>query len=175
MDSTTTAPSTLAGMAGARALKARDAADLELLAEVELHGRSWAVFAYTYTQGGSGRQHRARVMYGGSGWSCSAPTGEGAALVKKLTASLELAEADAQLLPLLTRLVRNAGPADERRLVEPVEGAVAYVYAMGRARRGLVVKVTKTKATVAYTTASSNGRVFRKAVDRDQLCSWDAL
>lgn len=171
---TTTTPTTLAGLAGERALAAQDALDVELLAEVELHGRSWAVFAYTYTQGGSGRTYHRRVMYGGSGWCCTAPTGDGAALVKKLTASLELAEADAQLLPLLRRLVRTAGPADERRPVEPVEGAVAYVYAMGRARRGLVVKVTKTKATVAYTTASSNGRVFRKAVSRDLLVTWDA-
>lgn len=44
-----------------------------------------------------------------------------------------------------------------------VVGDVAYVYAMGFWRRGRVTKVSpKGKATVSYTTASSDGRIFHK-------------
>lgn len=44
---------------------------------------------------------------------------------------------------------------------EAVLGRRAWVWGMNRWRRGMVTKVAKTKATVAYTTPSSNGRIYR--------------
>lgn len=45
----------------------------------------------------------------------------------------------------------------------PQVNDIAYVYAMGYWRRGLVTKVSRNgKATVSYTTSSSDGRIFHK-------------
>lgn len=74
--------------------------------------------------------------------------------------------ADAELRPTLVQLIDAA--KDARKLSEldhmPTVGGVVYVHAMGYFRRGLVIKTTAKRVTVAYTTASSEGRVFRKAV-----------
>lgn len=45
-------------------------------------------------------------------------------------------------------------------------GDVACVYATGRGRVGRVIKVGKKNATVAYTTPSSKGRIYRKSASR---------
>jgi hypothetical protein len=84
---------------------------------------------------------------------------------KKIHASIDLAIADAEVRPLCLKLVHNAdgnGLASTGEL--PEVGRARYVYAMGQLRQGVVVKVAKARTTVAYTTASSDGRIYRKAV-----------
>ena len=135
-------------------------ADAELLAAAELGDAVLAVVTYGPT---SPNGWRARCTVDETGRISSAPQGEGAILVAKLDKYLAISAADAAILPSLTQLIRNS-PAGEVLVQQeaPKVGQVAYVWAMGYARRGIVTKVTRTKAEVAYTTASSGGRVFRK-------------
>ncbi|MGW3308252.1 hypothetical protein ACWDG9_16890 [Streptomyces sp. NPDC001073] len=111
------------------------------------------------------------VTYNGQGVPC--PKGDLATIAKKARSWTDTYHADRELLPKLMPLV------DARQSVEgmpgfdgaPKEGDTAYVWAMGRYRRGLVTKVTQSRATVSYTTASSQGRVFHKAAKFDDLAA----
>lgn len=125
------------------------------------------------TEYGTLRLSRHSLTLGGK--AVTAPTGDLETVVKKMHQRIDLDAADREILPRLTTLV------DARQSVEgfpgwddgavPAEGDVAYVYAMGRYRRGLVTKVTRTRATVSYTTASSQGRVFHKADKHAELAA----
>ncbi|MEV6403883.1 hypothetical protein AB0M58_13185 [Streptomyces bobili] len=111
------------------------------------------------------------VTYNGRGAPC--PKGNLATVIKKVRGWTDTRHADNELLPKLLELV------DARQSIEgmpgfdgaPKEGDTAYVWAMGRFRRGLVTKVTQSRATVSYTTASSQGRVFHKADKFDALAT----
>ena len=88
----------------------------------------------------------------------------------KAVAAIDQAYADREILPLLRKLIHNG---DASTLVAqdeaPEVGQTRYVYAMGAYRRGTVVKVTKMKTTVAYTTASNPDRVYRKADNHENV------
>lgn len=111
-----------------------------------------------------------REFNNGHGWR--GPTGDTKAVEKKLAAMLELEAQDDHLRPLLTRLIGRLGaevPLTGLKDGHATEvGQVALVPASGARRRGVVTKVTKTKVEVAYTTASSGGRVYRKSVPAEQ-------
>jgi hypothetical protein len=51
----------------------------------------------------------------------------------------------------------------------PSVGCRAWVHGTGQWRRGVVVNVTRTRVTIAYTTPSSQGGIFRKAARLDQI------
>jgi hypothetical protein len=92
-----------------------------------------------------------------------APAGTPKQVLAKIAAKLDERREDAELIGELTRLISRDSTGTVLLDDAPVVGSVVMVYAMGSYRQGVVVKVTATKATVAYTTASSGGRVFRKA------------
>lgn len=93
--------------------------------------------------------------------------------MKKLRKQVDIQRADEELLPKLRPL------ADSRCTVRgmpswdngaaPKIGDSAYVRARGMCRRGLVVAVARTRATVAYVTTSNPTRVHRKADRFDEL------
>lgn len=101
-----------------------------------------------------------------------APAGTAKQVLRKIAAQLDEADSDRELLPRVTALMSRE--IANTRLVDALTddlqvGDVAMVYGTGSWRRGVVVKVTAQKATVAYTTPSSNGRIFRKAADLDAI------
>lgn len=101
-------------------------------------------------------------------WFGTLPAGTPAQVVKKIAAKLDTIDADAKIVGQLNRLIAN----DRDGLVTPEQvevGQVASVHAMGHMRQGIVTRVTKTGAEVAYTTASSAGRVFRKVAKVAEL------
>ncbi|MEE1838180.1 hypothetical protein [Streptomyces sp. SP17KL33] len=137
-------------------------------------------FVITFRPGGSrtnddGRRERwadqYELLYGGKRVAC--PKGDVPTVIRKVRGIITTAVLDREMLPKLVTLI------DARQNCEglagfdgaPKVGDVAYVYAMSRYRRGLVSKVTKTRATVSYTTASSNGRIFHKADKHDELAA----
>lgn len=83
-------------------------------------------------------------------------------LVELVTTALKLDEA-ATIRQL--NHVRATAPAagNARRQSPPYVGEFAWANAFGATRRGVVVKVTKTKAHVAYVTPASPG-IIRVAV-----------
>jgi hypothetical protein len=93
------------------------------------------------------------------------PTGTPEQVFTKLRKSIDTDEADAAILPRLVELVRalpsKQAPPAWSATVAPAVGDVVYVRAMGKYRRGLVTKLGRTRVEVAYTTASSGGRVYR--------------
>lgn len=101
------------------------------------------------------------------GQRSTCPVGTVEQVAAKARKVVDLGIENDALVPRLLPLVGVGG--DQPGTPALQVGDVASVYAMGRFRQGLVVKVTKTKATVAYTTASSSGRVFRKAADFAKL------
>jgi hypothetical protein len=113
------------------------------------------------------------LAYDGRGADC--PKGDVKAIVKKVHGWIDTRHSDAELLPQLVALV------DARQSAEgmpgwddgatPKVGDTAYVYAQGRYRRGLVTKVARARATVSYTTASSQGRIYHKADKHDELAA----
>ncbi|MFD0032494.1 hypothetical protein ACFVJK_30355 [Streptomyces sp. NPDC127172] len=108
-------------------------------------------------------RHSAR--YDGKDIDC--PNGDIETAVAKLRQKIDVIRENEELAPKLVPLT------DTRRNVvgmpgwddgaAPKVGDVAYVYGHGMYRRGLVVSVAKTRATVAYVTATSPGVVHRKA------------
>jgi hypothetical protein len=111
------------------------------------------------------------LTYDGRGAQC--PSGDLEAIVKKLRVLVDVQAADREMQPKLRTLIDarlsakgmpgwDAGTA-------PKVGDVAYVYGHGRYRRGLVAAVTKTRATVAYVTASNPTAVHRKADKHAEL------
>lgn len=91
-------------------------------------------------------------------------------IAAKLRAYVDVDLADAEILSTVTQLIANADVETMKTLRSPESlddlplGAVAWVYAMGQRRRGIVTKHGKSRVEIAYTTASSGGRVFRKSV-----------
>jgi hypothetical protein len=98
-----------------------------------------------------------------------APAGTPKQVLAKIAAKLDERREDAELIGELTRLISRDSTGTVLLDDAPVVGSVVMVYAMGSYRQGVVVKVTATQATVAYTTASSGGRVFRKADKHSNL------
>jgi len=90
------------------------------------------------------------------------PVGDDEAVLRKLRAGLDTDEENREMLPRLERAMHLAAEAPHRGIEV---GELASVYAMGRSRTGHVVKLTARKATIAFTTPSSGGRVYRKAAD----------
>jgi hypothetical protein len=81
----------------------------------------------------------------------------------------ELIAADDAIRAQVVRLVGSAPAAELVRAPAPAVGDVVYVHGMGRMRRGLVVKIGRTTVQVAYTTPSSEGRIYRAAVPAERL------
>lgn len=142
----------------------------------EIHRETYrgVEFVVTFTPGeDTGRHDRYEVLYDGK--PNETPKGDLPTIAKKVRAMIDQKHTDEELLPKLRPL------ADIVTSVEgfpgwdngtaPKVGDVAWVYAMGRYRRGLVTKVAKTRATVSYTTFSSNGRVFHKAAKFTELAA----
>ncbi|MBP5926715.1 hypothetical protein F3K32_42680 [Streptomyces sp. LBUM 1483] len=162
---------------------AEERASTSILTPVEVHRETYRGTEFvvtrrpaTVSKSPSGRitsrtfaQHG--LEYGGRQVEC--PKGDIETAVKKIRGLIDKSHLDRALLPKVVALI------DARQSVEgmagfdgaPDMGDVAYVYAMGRYRRGLVTKVTRTRATVSYTTASSNGRIFHKADKHDELAA----
>lgn len=136
---------------------------------VEVHRETYRDIEFVITRHPATAGDRSRsfaryqLLHGGRHVQC--PKGDPETIVKKARGWIDTHHADQELLPTLTALI-DARPND-RDLVDldgtPHNGEKAYVWAMGRWRRGLVTKVARTRATVAYTTASSRGAVYRKA------------
>ncbi|MFI8932364.1 hypothetical protein ACIG3E_32455 [Streptomyces sp. NPDC053474] len=103
------------------------------------------------------------------------PAGPLEAVVEKLRGRIDVERADAELLPKLRPLVDAR--ANVRGLpgwdgaAAPEVGDIAYVWARGMCRRGLVVAVARTRATVAYVTASNPDRVYRKTDKFEELAA----
>lgn len=100
------------------------------------------------------------------------PAGTAKQALAKIAKGLDEDDSNRELLPRVTALMSRE--TANTRLVDPLTdelsvGDVAMVHGTGSWRRGVVVKVTAQKATVAYTTPSSGGRIFRKADDLDAI------
>lgn len=113
------------------------------------------------------------LVYNGQRVDC--PKGDVETVAKKVRGWVDTRHSDAEMLPKLVALVDALqsvkGLPGWDNGAAPKVGDVAYVYAQGRYRRGLVTKVAKTRATVSYTTASSQGRVYHKADKHDELAA----
>lgn len=95
------------------------------------------------------------------------PAGQIETVIAKTVAAIDVMRANEDIQPKLVTLV-DARPSIKDMPgwddgAAPEIGDAAYVYARGLFRRGLVVAVTRTRATVAYVTASSPSLVHRKA------------
>lgn len=112
-----------------------------------------------------------RLTYDGTRVKC--PSGEVDAIMKKLRTLVDRQHADREMQPKLATLIdarlSAAGMPGWDDGAMPQVGDVAYVYGHGRYRRGLVVGVTKARATVAYVTVSSPTVVHRKADRHGEL------
>ena len=98
-------------------------------------------------------------------WGFRALMGTPAEVERKLEKDLATVAADNEIRDQLVGLVRNerADALDDVPATSLKVGDVAFVYAMGYQRRGVVTSVGRSRAEVAYTTAASSGRVFRKS------------
>ncbi|MFH0246432.1 hypothetical protein ACGRHY_29335 [Streptomyces sp. HK10] len=109
------------------------------------------------------------------GRSVNCPAGPLETVVEKLRQQIDVRRADEELLPKLRPLidsrpnVRGLPGWDDG--ATPKVGDAAYVWARGMYRRGLVVAVARTRATVAYATASNPDRVHRKTDTFDELAA----
>lgn len=145
----------------------------EVIADVTVGSYRTVVIEYPYTytydsRTGEQRTMQKRLAIQEDGRTYRAPVGTGVALERKIRKGLEVQVADDELRPDLEQLI--GGPAGETTEAADVSvRTIAYVFAMGRLRRGIVTKVAKTRAEVAYTTASSGGRIFRKSVPMTEV------
>jgi hypothetical protein len=120
----------------------------------------------------SGYGHAAHNRLTLDGGLVHCPIGDVAEIAKKTRARIDIMREDETLLP---RLIRMAASSPTGHDVPPHIGGefrvgdTAWAWALGgRVRRGLVVKVTRTRVTIAYTTPSSRGVVYRKAVKQEE-------
>lgn len=101
------------------------------------------------------------------GRSADCPRGPAGTVTRKLRQKVDVQRADEDLLPKLRPLTdaipNAAGRPGWDGDAAPETGDIAYVWSRGMYRRGLVVNVARTRATVAYTTATNPDRVHRKA------------
>ncbi|MFI0742831.1 hypothetical protein ACH4PU_32820 [Streptomyces sp. NPDC021100] len=149
------------------------------LKPVEVHRETYRDIEFVVTRhpatvtGRTRRHAHHRLVCGGAPAAC--PDGDIETVVKKVRARIDLQLADRELLPRLRLLVDSRPSAqgmsgwDEG--AAPKAGDPAYVWARGMYRRGLVVDVARTRATVAYVTASNPGRVHRKADRFEELAA----
>lgn len=138
--------------------------DPDVIATATLDERALAVVTFTATSY-AGDTYTLTCAIDQDGDTFAAPAGTPAQIEGKLVAILALAAEDDRIRPRVTELVHN-GNEDQLVAIDTPRAHVndvVYVHAMGQYRRGIVTKVAKTRATVAYTTASSDGRVYRKA------------
>ncbi|GAA3085632.1 hypothetical protein GCM10020000_88070 [Streptomyces olivoverticillatus] len=141
------------------------------LKPVEVHRETYLGIEFVVTRHPATAQARTRrfahhrLVVGGRPADC--PGGDIEAVVAKVRARIDVLRADEDLLPRLRPLVDSRpsvfGMPGWDDGAAPKAGDVAYVWARGMFRRGLVVDVARTRATVAYVTASNPGRVHRKA------------
>lgn len=147
--------------AAVKRIEARGFVNVELVASATAGKHQVAVVDTTDK---TGRTHRSLITDGDSLYH--APTGDGKALQAKLDKMVAENCEDDALRPQLTALI-GVPTEEQAEALVPVEtpepGDVVYVHAMGYLRRGLVIKVAAKRLTVAYTTASSEGRIYRKA------------
>ncbi|MHB9861938.1 hypothetical protein [Streptomyces sp. YIM S03343] len=141
------------------------------LKPVEAHRETYEGIEFVITRvpatanGKSRRMARYEVTYNGT--RVAAPKGDVEVVAARVRGWVDLKRADEEIQPKLIALV------DARTSIEglpgwddgatPKTGDVAYVWGHGSYRRGLVIKVTRTRATVAYVTASNPTLVHRKA------------
>lgn len=166
---TTTSTSSTTQAAVAKAADRERVTSVELVAAAEQGRHHIAVIVVTYAGGTVQRN----VITDGETFF-SAPVGEGKALQRKLAAMVSEANEDDEIRPTLTKLIDAVKPEQTTALQVPeptsiAVGDVVYVHGMNRYRRGQVVKVGPKRVTVAFTTASSEGRIFRKAVAKDDV------
>ncbi|MER0476859.1 hypothetical protein ABR737_00560 [Streptomyces sp. Edi2] len=91
-------------------------------------------------------------------------SGEPAVIAQKARRVIDQRNEDAQLLPRLIELIGTRRDSLALDSVGSVaEGDIAWVYARGRWRRGLVTKIARVRVTVSYTTDASIRRVSHKA------------
>lgn len=83
--------------------------------------------------------------------------------------AIDTAEIDDQLRPTVAGLIDYRGRGHSIDDLVQVEatgllvGDVVYVRAIGGLRRGVIVQLGRTRVTVAYTTATSRGHIYRKS------------
>ena len=94
------------------------------------------------------------------GRSVRRPAGTDEEVLAKMATTIDRWNEDDEMLPDLLALI---GRPASLPFVGISVGEIAAVHATGRMRTGRVIAVTRTRATVAYTTPSSGGRVYRKA------------
>lgn len=117
-------------------------------------------YTYNHTTGETRERLDRSAVIDGRSFRC--PTGTVEQVTAKLRKTVDTWIADDEILPSLLAVVANVEPGP---VVDALaEGAVVAVHAMGYWRVGIVTAVKRTRVEVAYTTASSGGRVFRKAV-----------
>ncbi|MCX4451698.1 hypothetical protein [Streptomyces sp. NBC_01789] len=136
-----------------------------------------AEFTLTRVPAAAGEKWRrfAHFVITCNGARLDAPQGDMERVAAKVRKTINLQHADEEVQEQLAAIV------DARPNVEgmpgwddgaaPKVGDTAYVHARGMYRRGLVVGVTKARATVAYVTRSNPGRVHRKADRHSELAA----
>jgi hypothetical protein len=148
---------------------ARDRARTSTLEPVEAHRETYRDTEFVITRVPATaadtwrRFAHYKVTYGGKGVQC--PAGDVDTIAKRMRGYIDQAHTDRELLPRLVALIDARHNGDDLANLPgtPKVGDVAYVWAMGRLRQGLVTKLGRKKVTVSYTTASSQGRIFHKA------------
>lgn len=146
-----------------------------VVAEI-VRGRYAIVQAEADVQTPDGRTWTRRVIVtavdGGAPRSSQGVTGDAKTVTRKLSKSLDEWIANDEIRPRLCSLIGNLSRKEIRPVEEgalaflsstPALDSVAWVYAMGYFRRGIVTKTTATHVEVAYTTAASGGVIRRKS------------
>lgn len=92
-------------------------------------------------------------------------------VLAKAKRDLDTAKANAELLPRLRAVISTPGtePTGTMATNGVRVGDIAWTYAQGRRRRGIVTKVGRTNVTVAYTTASAPTNVYRPSRAADEV------
>ncbi|MFB6881406.1 hypothetical protein ACFCY8_11275 [Streptomyces noursei] len=156
---------------------AEERARTSTLRPVEVHRETYRDSEFVITRHPATAAERRRTLAhyrlrrDGAWITC--PKGDPDVIAKKVRGQIDTERADQVLLPVLQPLVDSrpnvAGLPGWDDGAAPEVGDVAYVWARGMCRRGLVVEVARTRATVAYVTASDPTRVHRKADKFDEL------
>lgn len=89
------------------------------------------------------------------------PAGTDVQAAKKVAKKLDEIAENESLLPRVRAVIANGLPPFAVGSVQVND--IVSVHSMGQWRQGIVVSIAKTRATVAYTSASNPTRIFRKA------------
>lgn len=90
-------------------------------------------------------------------------------LIKKARTFIDLKLDDDEIRPRVRQVMQSVpgySAMNHKRTVDPTKDKVgddAWVWGQNRWRHGIITKIAKTQATVAYTTPSSDGRIYRPA------------